>query len=98
MQQVKINCGDTRSYFNVYPNPVKNGEATLNFKIPYEGIANMTIVSTTGQIVAKRQVTVNSGDNNIPLKLYDLTKGIYFIKLLSADGRVIAETQKIINN
>ena len=98
VQQVKINCGDTRSYFNVYPNPVKNGEATLNFKIQYEGIANMTIVSTTGQIVAKRQVTVNSGDNNIPLKLYDLTKGIYFIKLLSADGRVIAETQKIINN
>ena len=96
VQKVNTNCAITDSYINVYPNPVTNGQTVLNFKIQYAGLANVTIVNATGQVVMKKTVMVNSGNNIVPLELNNLSKGLYLINLLSAGGRTLGEIQKII--
>ncbi len=39
---------------------------------------------------------VNPGNNIFHLDMHNVSKGMYLIKLLSTDGGVIADTQKII--
>ena len=96
VQQVKINCTVNDNYFNVYPNPVTNGETFLNFKVQYAGLAYVQIINTAGQQVMKNAITVNAASNIVPLQLHAFSKGIYIIRLLSADGTSISATQKII--
>ena len=96
VQQVKINCTVNDNYFNVYPNPVTNGETFLNFKVQYAGLAYVQIINTAGQQVMKNAITVNAASNIVPLQLHAFSKGIYIIHLLSADGTSISATQKII--
>ncbi len=99
VQQVKTNCGTNESYFTVYPNPVRNGYTTLNFKTQYSGNAQVHLVNAMGQQLFQKSITVNAGTSNIvPLELKTLSKGIYFIRLSSADGESLMEVQKIIIN
>ena len=96
IQQVKINCIVADSYLNVQPNPVSGKNIFLNFKVSYTGIAIVHIINETGQVVAKKQFPVNEGVNKIAFDIGMLSKGFYIINLLSANGKTIAETKKII--
>ena len=96
VQGVKINCTDNGSYFNVYPNPVTNGETILRFKNQYRGIAYVQLINAAGQQIMKKAINLINDVNIIPLQLHAFSKGIYIIHLLSADGTSISATQKII--
>ena len=80
----------------VYPNPAINGKAILHLKMPAPAIDVIRIFNTYGQPVWNKEIMVVTGENTLPLDLQTLTKGIYFISLSNADGRIIDQTQKLI--
>ncbi len=91
VKQVKVNCSSTETYLNVYPNPVTNGMATLNFKLQYSGQTQIQIVNAAGQQVLSKYINIESGINNIvPVQLNNQAKGIYLIQLVSTEGKSLA--------
>ena len=96
LQHVKINCIAADDYLAVQPNPVSGKNIFLNFKVSYTGIVIVNMINAAGQQVAKKQFPVNEGINKIAFDIGMLSKGFYMLNLLSANGKTIAETKKII--
>lgn len=96
VQIVRTNCGQAASYINVFPNPVRNGFVFISFISDKTGNANLLLVNKTGQLVIKKNLPVTAGGNIIKLEMNQLSKGIYIIQLSYADGKMIAQSQKII--
>ena len=45
----KMNSKGSNYFINVYPNPVTNDEAILNFKVQYTGMANVMMITAAGE-------------------------------------------------
>ena len=65
----------------VYPNPAKQQiNITINSAIKEK--IDLLITDITGKKTMIKQVTINSGDNNIPLDISLIKSGIYLISIL----------------
>jgi hypothetical protein len=66
----------------VYPNPVISGQnAILQINSDRGGIANLQVVSTTGNIVQNEQLNVAPGANTKTMRTGNLRPGIYIIRV-----------------
>lgn len=79
----------------LYPNPF-----TSNIKLQLRSVkeedVTVRIISTGGQVAAKRSVVLQPGDNIVVIKdLESLARGIYILELQTAGGTI---SQKIIKN
>jgi len=79
--------------FLVFPNPVRD---ELNLKLELKEEASLKLVNQLGQEV--RDITgLRVGLNVMKLALDDLEPGIYFLNLVSVNGKNL-RTEKIIIN
>lgn len=74
---------------NVYPNPAKE-QITLEIKIPINK-TTLSILNTNGQELIKQQIT----NTLFKVDVSQLPKGVYFVKLINANG---IEVGKFVKN
>lgn len=72
---------------NVYPNP-NNGRFTLKFTAEEEQTVTIHIEDMMGQIVSERKLESFSGEFTEELDLSTLSKGVYFVSVETAKGRL----------
>jgi len=76
-----------------YPNPA-NDKVYLDFTLPERGKVNISLFSSSGQLLKTiANTTFDSGKNRISQDTRELTSGIYFIKFSSESS---AETIKLL--
>ncbi len=71
--------------FSVYPNPAES-VLHLNFNLKQTQSFNIHLVSATGRLVYKEEVGSYYGDFKKSIDLSNLTRGIYFLQLVSDRG------------
>jgi len=71
--------------FSVYPNPAEN-ILHLNFNLEQTQSFNILLISATGRLVYKEEVGSYQGDFKKSIDLSNLTRGIYFLQLVSDQG------------
>lgn len=80
---------------SIYPNPFTES-FRLGFVSKSAGLAELTLLSSSGQVVASRSITTEEGYNNYEfIDEHNLQKGIYYAVLTEGDKKQI---QKIIRN
>jgi bacillolysin len=68
--------------FAVYPSPAaKGGNVSVQFTEVVASVKQIVITDLMGRIVFTKQIVAAKGANNFSVKLPELTKGTYFIKL-----------------
>lgn len=80
--------------FELSPNP-SNGIFTINFSDALIGEAQITIYNLTGQVVLQKQF-VSNDTNSLQIDLTGQPKGIYGVKIITAESLV--RTQKLVIN
>ncbi|MGB4844525.1 MAG: T9SS type A sorting domain-containing protein, partial [Ferruginibacter sp.] len=96
VEYVKINCTASTNFINVYPNPSKEGFVYINFNTGITGAAKIALLNSVGQQIITKDITVVAGNNLIKFEMNKIPKGLYFIKLISADNKIIFQPQKVI--
>jgi predicted extracellular nuclease len=76
---------DNNNLYSVYPNPAKN---IINIEIDNANglTADAEIFNTQSQLLIKRKITAAS--QVTPVDITSLSRGIYFLKIIAADGKV----------
>lgn len=91
---VALRVGGTVKGFNVYPNPFVN-DLRIELNAAKAGAVTVRISNAAGQMVYNRSSMVQKGNNVLVIasELSALQRGIYFIELISEDGK---QSQKIL--
>ncbi|MCB9173447.1 MAG: T9SS type A sorting domain-containing protein [Flavobacteriales bacterium] len=82
-----INNNSVKSYFNVYPNPVNNGQINISSD---DQLINLLMYDALGKIVLSNE---NLNSKSTIVQVTDLQKGIYFLQVKSTKNQII---QKVI--
>jgi hypothetical protein len=97
-QLAKVQIGKGKSGISVYPNPVVNGQVSLQLDNQNEGLYTVRIMSKTGQVMYSQYVNHAGGSSNQQLRLPNtFANGTYTMEVLSADGQKSIQNL-IINN
>jgi len=80
----------------VFPNPAKNGSATLSFTLREERTVSVALVDLSGTTVADlaRSQRLTSGERQIPLTLTGVAAGMYVVRMQTDKGEML--TKRII--
>lgn len=70
---------------NAYPNPVTN-EINVKMNRSYNGNVGLQVIDATGHIVLTRSTVVHPSDSKIRMQLLNLPKGVYALRLQTAEG------------
>jgi hypothetical protein len=70
----------------VFPNPVRNNQATIQFEAQKSSDIVVTITSINGQMVKSFETTANAGMNNINVQTEGIAAGIYSVKVASSEA------------
>ncbi|MFT5278547.1 MAG: hypothetical protein ACI9P8_000173 [Bacteroidia bacterium] len=79
--------------FNVYPNPTHDN-LTVAISSDIDQAMNLELTDLSGRIVGQELVQANAGGVLTTLNLANLVSGIYFVRVLSANGSIL-HTEKI---
>lgn len=71
----------------IYPNPCSTGQVTLEMD-DYE-IAEIRVINITGKEILQKKT--GFGVNKYQLKLNDVPKGIYFLRVKTTENKVFAK-------
>tara|TARA_R110002096_G_scaffold126532_3_gene273614 strand:+ start:38871 stop:45752 length:6882 start_codon:yes stop_codon:yes gene_type:complete len=75
--------------FNLYPNPVlSGGEMTLDIRSASEEEVEISIASSTGQLVFIQKSQLREGINSLSIKPGDLSAGAYFIQISNSSEAI----------
>ena len=83
------NLSDAGISYNaiLFPNPVGQFEKiNLRFNAFYTGVAELSIYNILGQKVMFQSIAFTNGINTVPINVMNLTKGSYYIDLISDKG------------
>jgi len=72
----------------IYPNPVKN-DVTISFNSTVNETATLFVISLTGDVVLKKIISLNQGDNRVQLPTIGLSNGLYLIELVTPEKTFI---------
>jgi hypothetical protein len=75
------------SKLKIYPNPCSTGQVTL--EMDDHLIAEIRVINITGKEILQRKI--DFGVNKYQLKLYDIPKGIYFLRVRTTENKVVAK-------
>jgi hypothetical protein len=78
----------TKDAFNMYPNPVKDGNLSV---LANQGIEQLSIFALNGQLIS-RQNEINDIMLNVDVRA--LTAGMYWVEVVFQNGKV--ERKKLI--
>ena len=90
------NCSEDEQ-MHVYPNPVSAYQnLNLRFTTSYRGKADFIIFNSLSQLVMQKLIQVTDRDNLITTDVRKLASGMYYIKVINANGNQIGSVQKFI--
>jgi len=84
------------SLTNLRPNPTSD-DVTFDMYSPARGKATIQIMDYLGQVVSDETQTVTEGNSTINVKMSDLSKGVYSLKV-SFTGSGVVSITKIVKN
>jgi PKD repeat protein len=83
-------------HFDIVPNPA-NDNTNIMFGLNKAENTTVEIYDMTGRLVwSQAEGVLGEGDHNVPVNTGDLTKGIYFVRISTQEGK--SATQKLIVN
>ncbi len=70
--------------FRLFPNPVlQNQKITLFSSREFEDHVSINVVSVDGKVILRKDLNgIKKGNNDLPINVYDLEKGVYFLQIL----------------
>jgi hypothetical protein len=68
----------------LYPNPASEF-IYLNFKSDIEGMSNMQILNSIGQLVKQHPVNTIKGHNQFKIQVADISPGMYILRINKGD-------------
>lgn len=75
------------SKLKIYPNPCSTGQVTL--EMDDHQIAEIRLINITGKEVLQQKI--DFGVYKYQLKLHDVPKGIYFLRVRTTENKVVAK-------
>ena len=75
-----IQIDQLQSNFKIYPNPVKNN-ATVSFNSTANQSATLFVRSMAGELMSKKSIVLNEGENRVQLAVDGLSNGLYIVEL-----------------
>lgn len=89
----RSSCQGYLSLNQIYPNPAKN---TLNISLNAQSQQNITVTiyNSFGMKVKEEAVVISQGNTIHHLQVTDLSKGVYFLQVNTADGSISSSTHK----
>ena len=79
----------------IFPNPVRNGKASLVFESNVSENAWIYIYDELGRkTMMEKEYSINSGRNIIELDLSKLVKGVYFVSFNTTDNVITKQIVK----
>jgi hypothetical protein len=91
----KSNCDARDKSISFYPNPAINKAVNVNVNSMFGGSVMVNFISLTGQVVKKEKIILSIGDTYKTLKINELAKGIYLVRVTDDTGKEIS-TQKLV--
>jgi hypothetical protein len=89
---VKNNCEDGKSSLTIYPNPIIKGDiVNINIVSSEIGIAEIKILNSIGQVVAKKTITINSGNTSTNISTKDIRIGIHIVTVSLPNGELLIQ-------
>ena len=83
-----IQIDQLRNSLKVYPNPAKN-DMNVSFNSNDSHQATLVVRSLAGEMMMKRPLNINQGDNLIKVSLSGFSNGLYIIELITPEKRYI---------
>ena len=90
--QVLDDCGQEAPALRVWPQP-SEGELSIAFESAQAQTCTLRLYNHAGQLVLRREVPAQAGENAVSLDLSHLPAGLYALHLAGSDGRVIGRVQ-----
>ncbi|GAA4837452.1 hypothetical protein GCM10023331_23310 [Algivirga pacifica] len=75
----------------LYPNPVKDGRLNLSLSGDSLGEVEVRLIHSSGQLIHNYAIRKVSSEQVVTLALKNIGKGLYFVQVILADGRVLVE-------
>ena len=87
---VKVMVGNVTESINVYPNPIRNGIANLQFNHQPKGTYLVKMTNKIGQLIYSDKIIHNSTHASYTLKVSNtvLAAGIYQLEIVKPDKKV----------
>jgi hypothetical protein len=82
-----IKVDEVSSNLKIYPNPCSTGQVTLEMN-DHE-IAEIRLINITGKEILQKKT--DFGVNKYQLKLTNVPKGIYFLRVRTTENKVVAK-------
>ena len=87
---VKVTFGNADGDINVYPNPVRNGQVSLQFNDLAQGNYEVNVFSASGQRIMSKRIVHGGGSSVEEMVLPKGTsKGIYRLQLAGNETRIV---------
>jgi hypothetical protein len=81
-----INCAP-QNKLEIYPNPLKTGNATVLYNTTESGHAILTVMDMYGKKLISQSTTIIAGSNNITVNLDQLADGQYYVQISGSDWK-----------
>ena len=82
MDNVGISKENTEGFFTLYPNPIVDGNFTLEYYSKQEAAIQITLFDALGRLAYSSQQQVSYNKNVLNIELPNsLTKGLYFVTI-----------------
>lgn len=91
--EVSVNELENSSSFSVYPNPA-NDLINVNLSLTNAENTSINILDITGKVVKTVLVGEVNGDRTVSIPVAELTSGVYFIELVTPEGKQVQKFVK----
>lgn len=96
VKRVVISAVELSATFNVYPNPIKNGEKlNLAYSVSKTQEIEIQIVSASGILIDRSRKIIQVEEKSVVLDTSKLKKGLNMIRIIDGDGNIV--TFKVIS-
>ncbi len=90
----KNNCNAAEKVVRFYPNPIINKTVNVAVNSMLGCTVIVNFINLTGQVIQKEKIILGIGDTYKTIKLDNISKGIYLVRVTDDGGKEIS-TQKI---
>lgn len=84
---VILNAAKGFELISVSPNPVKGGDCKLGIGAAQKMNAEILVTDMQGRLIKKQRVELQAGFNQLPVRVNDLSAGIYQLYIITAGER-----------
>lgn len=84
-----IDQEDITPAFTLYPNPARSGNAEIWFNSESTQDINLILMNASGQEVFSNTCYLSAGNNHLEVPVAHLEPGIYFVELVTANGKAV---------